>query len=175
MTDLKVVQAKTNVVLHTTSSSTFTEIDDVDVVSILPRGNKENSGTKRSLEGTVISIDMSSLAIIHTCSRCKATVEIESGFYCCTSCNMMGTMESVMTKQPKIGFCFKDLKNIKHDLCAEASILEDFTGHTVLNKVKLAMHLCKMPPFIININNNEVTAMELKNKSDFEDFEQHFH
>ena len=103
--------------------------------------------TETVLEGTVISIDMSSLAVLHLCAKCSTSIEVNAGFYCCSSCNMMGTIDSVTIIKPKIGFCFKDLQKTKHDLEAEAILLENFTGHTVLNKLKLAMHLCKMPPF----------------------------
>ena len=44
-----------------------------------------------------------------------------------------------------------------------------FTGHTVLNKVKLAMHLCKMPPFVIIAKNSNVTGMKLKDAASSDD------
>ena len=49
----------------------------------------------------------------------------------------MGTMESVTTSKPKISVYLKDLENNKHNIQVDASILESFVGHTVLNKVKL--------------------------------------
>ena len=160
LTDLKVVLgADQRKLLHTTSSTTCVDVDDEDVVKIKVKQVKDDDTKEISLEGTVISIDMASLTVIHTCTRCSASVEIDSGFYCCSSCNMMGTMESITATKPKIGFCFKDVQNNKHNLEADASLLETFTGHTVLNQVKLAMHLCKMPPFVIKVANNVVISM----------------
>ena len=63
----------------------------------------------------------------------------------------MGTTESVTTRKPKISFCFKDTESNKHNFQVDVSILENITGHTVLNKVKLAKHLCKMPSFFVII------------------------
>ena len=165
-TDLKIVLGQDQrKVLHTTTSTTFIDVSDENVVGIKAKEVTDIEDTDTDdlvLEGTVISIDMASLTVLHTCARCSASVVIDSGFYCCASCNMMGTMDSIITSKPKIGFCFKDIKNNKHNLQTDASLLENFTGHTVLNKVKLAMHLCKMPPFLLKVNNNDVTSMELK-------------
>ena len=166
LTDLKVVLGSDQrKVLHTTTSTTFIAVTDENVVGIKAKEVTDIEVTATDdlvLEGTVISIDMASLTILHTCTRCSASVEIDSGFYCCSSCNMMGTMESITTSKPKIAFCFKDTKSDKHYLQTDATLLENFTGHTILNKVKLAMHLCKMPPFLIKVNNSDVTSMELK-------------
>ena len=166
LTDVRVVLGKDQrKVLHTTTSTSCTQVTDVDVVSLemQTEGEVDNlNRTETVLEGTVISIDMSSLAVLHLCAKCSTSIEINSGFYCCTSCNMMGTIDSVTTIKPKIGFRFKDLENTKHDLEAEAIMLENFTGHTVLNKLKLAMHLCKMPPFLLKHDaKNIVTSMEV--------------
>ena len=47
---------------------------------------------------------------------------------------MFGSMDSVVTTKPKVLLCFKEVgKNAIHNLVAEASIVEDFTGNTVLN------------------------------------------
>ena len=105
---------------------------------------------------------MSSLTVKHSCTKCSTFVGIDSGFYCCPSCNMIGTMESVATSKPNISFCFKDIDDNKHNFQVDASILENFTGHTVLNKVKLTKHLCKMPSLFVKATNNIVTSMALK-------------
>ena len=94
--------------LHTSGSSTCTVVEDKSLADLVV-AVEENSGEQKketNVEGTVISIDMSSLAALHLCARCSASVDIESGFYCCSSCQMMGTMDSVNTCIPKIG-CFR--------------------------------------------------------------------
>lgn len=45
-------------------------------------------------------------------------------------------------------------------LKVDASILENFTVHTVLNKVNSAKHFCKMPSFFVKVSNNVVTRMK---------------
>ena len=93
-------------------------------------------------------------------------IEIESGYYCCEYCKVFGSMDSVVTTKPKVSFCFKEVeKNAIHNLVAEASIVEDFTGNTVLNKMKLAMSLCKMPPYLITVVNKHFVS-SMKSKSD---------
>ena len=62
-----------------------------------------------------------------SCARCSASVDLESGFYCCSSCQMMGTMDSVDTCEPKIGFCFKDTNSIKHNFETDAALLEAYS------------------------------------------------
>ena len=136
---------------------------DVIDLEMQTKGEMENlNKTETVLEGTVISIDMSSLAVLHLCAKCSTSIKVNAGFYCCSLCNMMGTIDSVTTIKTKIGFCSKDLQNTKHDLEAEAILLENFTGHTVVNMLKLAMHLCKMPPFLLKHDaKNIVTSMEV--------------
>ena len=140
LSDLKVVlgvdQRK---VLHTTTSTICIGMSDEDVVGPETKQVKNDEIKETVLEGIVISIDMSSLMVFHLCTRCSASVGIESVFYSCSSCSMMGTMDSVNTFKPKIAFCFKDLQNNKHNLEVGAALLEDFTVHTILNKLKLEM------------------------------------
>ena len=121
----------------------------------------QSYGNAKSLEGKVISVDMASMSVLHLCTRCSSSEELESGFYCYTSCHMMGTMESATTSKPKVTFCFLDKNKLQNELYCEAVTIENFTGHAVLNKIKLATHLCKMPAIIIHVDsNNFVTAME---------------
>ena len=75
---------------------------------------------------------MSSRTVKHSCTKCSTLAEIESGFYYYP----MGTKEGVKTSKPK--FCLKDIENNKHNFQVDASILENFIGHRVLNQVKLA-------------------------------------
>ena len=81
---------------------------------------------------------MPSLTVKHSCTKCSAFDEIDSGFYCCSSSYMMGTKECATTSKPNILFCFKDTENNKYNFQVDASVLENLTGHTFLNKVKLA-------------------------------------
>ena len=71
----------------------------------------------------------------------------------------MGTMESVTTSKPKMSFYFKDMED-RNNLQVDASILEKFTEHTVLNKVKSAKHFSKIPSFFVKVSNNVVTRMK---------------
>ena len=163
LTDLKVVLGSNQrKVLHTTSSTTYIDVDDENIAGIVPKEIKLLDSKSVTLKGTVISIDMSSLTAKPSCTKCSTFVETDSGFYCCPSCILMGTMENVPTSKSNISFCFKDIVNNKHIFQVDASILENFTGHTVLNKVKLAKHLCKMPSFFVKVANNVVTSMALK-------------
>ena len=99
LTDLKVaLRSNQRKVLHTTSSTTCIDMDDENIVGIVPKEIRLLD-SKQETEGTVISIDMSSLTVKHSCTICSTFVEIDSGFYCCPSCNMMGTMESVATSK----------------------------------------------------------------------------
>ena len=70
----------------------------------------------------------------------------------------MGTIESVS----KMSFSFNNIENNKYNFQVGVSILENFTGHTVLNKLKLTKHLCKMPSFFVKVTNNVVTSMALE-------------
>ena len=133
--------------LHTTWSTTFIDVDDEILSRIVPKEIKLLDSRQATLEGNVKSICNSSLPVKHSCTKWTTFDEIDSGFYCCPSCNMMGIMESVATSKPKISFCFEDIENKKHNFQVDASILENFTCHKVLNKVKLAKLLCKMPWF----------------------------
>ena len=164
LTDLKIVLGSNQrKVLHTISSTTCIELDDENIAGIAPKEIKLLDSKSATLEGIAISIDMSSLTFKHSCTKCSTFFEIGSGFYCCPSCNMMGTMENVATSKPNISFCLKDIDNNKHNFQLHASILENFTGHTVLNKVKLAAkHLCRMPSFFVKATNNIVTSMALE-------------
>ena len=72
---------------------------------------------------------------------------------------MMGTMESVTTSKPKMSFCFKDMEN-RNNFKVDASILEKFTEHTVLNKVNSAKHFCIFFSFFVKVSNNVVTTMK---------------
>ena len=85
--------------LHTTSSSACVEVNGENIV---PKEIKLLDIKLETLEGTVISIDMSSVTVKHLCTKCSTFVEIDSDFYCCLSCNRMGSMESVTTSKPKI-------------------------------------------------------------------------
>ena len=101
--DLKVVLGSNQrKVLHTTSSTTCIDVDDENVAGYAPKESKLLDSKQATLEGTVISIDMSSLTVKRSCTKCSTFVEIASGFYCFPSCNMMCTMESVAASKPKI-------------------------------------------------------------------------
>ena len=149
LTDLKaVLGSNQRKVLHTTSSTTCIDVDDKNIAGIVPKEIKLLNSKLATLEGTVISTDMPSLTAKHSYPKCSTFVETDSGLYCCPSCNMMGTMESVTTSKPNISFYFKDIESNKQ-FQVDASVLVNFTGHAVLNKVKLAKHLCKMPSFFV--------------------------
>lgn len=127
--------------LHTTSSTTGVDVNDKNIAGIVKKNKKKNEiklfYTKlATLEETVISIGLSSRTVKHSCTKCSTFAEIESGFYYYPSRNMMGTKEGVKTSKPK--FCLKDIENNKHNFQVDASILENFIGHRVLNQVKLA-------------------------------------
>ena len=106
LTDLKVaLGSNQRKVLHTTSSTTCIDMDDENIAGIVPKEIKLLDSKQETFEGTVISIDMSSLTVKHSCTKCSTFVEIDSGFYCCPSCNMMGTMESVATSKQLV-WCY---------------------------------------------------------------------
>ena len=75
---------------------------------------------------------------------------------------MMGTKEGVKTSKPK--FCLKDIENNKHNFQVDASILENFIGHRVLNQVKLAKLAVSLQIAIIFVKVTDivVTIIELK-------------
>ena len=82
---------------------------------------------------------------------------------------MMGNMDSVNSCKPKISLFSKDTNSIKHNFEADAAVLEDFNRHTVLNKFKLAIYLCRMPQFVIKHTDNVVTNMEVKSSQENQD------
>ena len=102
-----------------------------------------------TLEGTVLSIYMSSLTIKNLRTKFSAFIEADSGFHYCPSCNMVCTMASVTITKPNISFCFKYIENSKNNFQVDTSVLKKFIGYTVLNKVKLAKHLCKISSFFL--------------------------
>ena len=125
--------------LHTTSSTTGVDVNDKNIAGIVKKKKKKIKLFYTKLatsEETVISIGLSSRKVKHSFTKCSTFAEIESGFYYYPSRNMMGTKESVTTSKPK--FCLKDIENNKHNFQVDASILENFIGHKVLNQVKLA-------------------------------------
>ena len=103
-----------------------------------------------TLEGTVLSIYLSSLTIKHSCTKFSAFIEADSGFYCCPSCNMV-CMASVTTTKPNVSFCFIYIENKKNNVQLDTSNLEKLIGHKVLNQVKLAKNLCKVPSFLLRL------------------------
>ena len=106
LTDLKVVLGSNQrKVLHTTSSTASIDVNDENIVAIVPKEIQPIDTKVVTLEGTVISIDLASLTVRHSCIRHSGFVEIDSGFYSCPSCNM-GTMDSITTSKPNISFLF---------------------------------------------------------------------
>jgi len=165
LTDVKVIlghdQKK---ILHTTTSTKCTESEDIEITSLeVTQTKKENQS--RSIEGKVISIDTSSMSVLHLCSKCSTPVELESGFYCCQTCGMMGTMESVKSSKQTIDFCFLDSSNqTQYNFQCDPLIIENITGYPVLNKIKFATQLCKIDHLLIEVDqNNIVLKMENKN------------
>ena len=63
-------------------------------------------------------------------------------------------------------FLKKDIKSNKNNFKADSSILENFTGHTVLNKAKLAKHLCKIVTSIDFKEINLVTNIGINKDTD---------
>ena len=88
-TDLKVVLGSSQrKILHATSSTTCIDVDDENIAGIVPREIRRLDSKLATSEGTFISIDMSSLTVEHSCTKCSTFVERDSGFYCCSSCNI---------------------------------------------------------------------------------------
>lgn len=63
-------------------------------------------------------------------------------------------------------FLKKDIKSNKNNFKVDSSILENFTGHTALNKAKLAKHLCKIVTSIDFKEINLVTNMGINKDAD---------
>ena len=145
--------------LHKTST-TGIDMNGEKINRIVPKEIKLLDTKLAALEGTVISIDISSLTVkstyVPSILHLLRQILVSN---CCSSCKMMGTMESVTTSKPKMSFCFKDMEN-RNNFKVDASILENFTVHTVLNKVNSAKHFCKMPSFFVKVSNNVVTRMK---------------
>ena len=72
LTDFKVVLGSNQrKVLHTTSLTTCIDMDDKNVVGIVPKKIKLLHSKLPTLEETVMSIDMSSITVKHSCTKCS--------------------------------------------------------------------------------------------------------
>ena len=64
-------------------------MNDENIARIVPKEIKLLDTKLATSEGTVISIDVSSLTVKHSCTICSAFVEIDSCVFCSLSCNII--------------------------------------------------------------------------------------
>lgn len=75
--------------LHPTSSTTCIDVNEQDIVAIVPKEIHLVDTNLTTLEGTVLSVHMLSFTIKHSCTEFSAFIKAGSGFYCCPSCNVV--------------------------------------------------------------------------------------
>lgn len=149
-TDVNILLKSNEKILHTTTSSIIQPNNDQEILAI--ETGSLDLPQEITYEGIVISVDLSTLSLKHLCEKCGIDIELEGGVYHCEHCDVIGTKDSMQTTQNKVTFTFKDLNQATHVFQCDHSILENLTGHTTMNKKKLAIDLCKFPKLKVHVN-----------------------